>query len=790
MKFTLSWLKDHLETEVSLEEICNKLVELGLEVESVDNPAERLKDFVVGQVRIHDKHPNADRLSLCQVDIGGSEFVQVVCGAPNVRQGMKVVFADIGAVIPITGKALKKGKIRDIDSCGMMCSSRELLLGDDHDGIMDLMTEALPGTPIIEALNLSDPVIEIAITPNRADCFGVRGIARDLAAAGLGTLRPLTDKPITGTFVSPIQVAIHDSKACPDFRGIYIKGLRNGSSPEWVQRRLEAVGLRPINVLVDVTNYLNYDLCRPLHVFDAAKIKENIAVRLSKNGEKLEALNGKVYELDNQMTVIAANNDILALGGIMGSEASSCTETTTDIFLECALFDPIRTANTGQNLNLMSEARTRFERGIDPESQDYGLTAAVNLILDWCGGEVSHIVQATHIHGTPAAQQASAIHLSHDRLLRLSGCDISLQDAAKMLTNLGFKVTHDAVQLEALTPSHRVDVRNSADLVEEILRLYGYDNILQAPLPYTGATTLPKTKADIARYALATRGFYEAISWSFLPESKAALFGEVDSGLKLTNPISQDLAVMRPTALANHIEAVSRNASRGIENIKLFEIGPHYTLKQQQLVASGIRSGKTHARHWAETPRIVDVYDAKADAQMVLAALGIADSSYQTDASAPSYYHPGRSGCLKQGNKILAYFGEIHPKALAAYDVDLPIVAFEVFLDNINQPKQKKTNLSLSPYQSVTRDFAFVVSLDTKGESVVKTIQKVDKNLITNVQIFDVYTGDKIGEGLKSIAVEVKLEPTKATLTDAEITELSDRIISAVAKATGATLRQ
>lgn len=790
MKFTLSWLKDHLDTHYSLADICTKLVELGLEVESVENPAEKLKGFVVGQVTVHDKHPNADRLSLCQVDIGKSELVQVVCGAHNVRQGMKVVFADIGTIIPITGQALKKGKIRDIESCGMMCSSHELLLGDDHDGIIDLKTEAPLGTPITEVLNLNDPVIEIAVTPNRADCFGVRGIARDLAAAGVGTLKPLPYQPISGNFDSPIQVTIHDSQACPDFRGVYIKGVKNGSSPEWVQRRLEAIGLRPVNALVDVTNYLSYDLCRPLHAFNAEKIKGSLTVRLSKSGETLQALNGKTYELDNEMTVITDETQVLALGGIMGGESSSCDETTSDVFLECALFDSIRITNTGRTLALLSDARTRFERGVDPESQAYGLTAAINLIVDWCGGEVSHIITAKHLNGTPEPWQTKIIHLTHEKLLRLSGCDISMAQTAKMLTNLGFKVTHNAVQIEAQVPSHRIDIESAVDLIEEILRLHGYNNIPEVPLPTANITVPTKIKADITRRVLAARGLNEVISWSFLSEEKAALFHELQPEMKLLNPISQDLAVMRSTALPNHIDAAIRNANRGLENVKLFEVGSHYSANEQQLVASGLRSGKIHTRHWLESPRQVDIYDVKADVLSILAALGVNESACQIDTTAPEYYHPGRKGCFKQGNRILAYFGELHPKVLGAFETDIPMVAFEVFLDNFHAPKNKKTALTLSPYQSVMRDFAFVMPQDVKADTVIRAIQKVDRNLITDIQVFDVYTGEKVGDSLKSIAVEVKLEPTKATLTEGEINTLSDQIINAVAKATGATLRQ
>ncbi len=790
MKFTLSWLKDHLETQSSLEEICTQLVNLGLEVESVDNPAEKLNGFVVGQVIVHDKHPNADRLSLCQVDIGTDSLVQVVCGAPNVRRGMKVVFANVGVVIPITGQALKKGKIRDVESFGMMCSSNELQLGDDQDGIMDLVTDAAPGTPIVQALHLNDPVIEIAITPNRADCFGVRGIARDLAAAGIGNLRPLPYKPVIGTFDSPIQVTIKDSEACRDFYGVYIKDVQNKPSPDWVQRRLEAIGQRPINALVDVTNYLSYDLCRPLHVFDADKIKGNITVRLSHSGEKLDALTGKTYDLDDGMTVITTNTDILALGGIMGGEPSSSTDTTTNVFLECALFDPIRTANTGRKLNLLSDARTRFERGVDPQSQQYGLMAALNLILEWCGGSASHVVTATHEQQIRPASQSPIIRLTHEKLLRLSGCDISMDVAASMLQKLGYKVTHNMAQLEAEVPSHRVDIENSTDLITEILRLYGYDNIPEVRLPQTNSLTPVQTKADIARYIFANRGFNETISWSFLSKEKAELFGDNDPSLRLLNPISQELAVMRPTALANHVEAVVRNANRGLENMQLFEVGPHYTIKQQLNVITALRSGNTHTRHWLETPRSVDVYDAKGDALALLAALGVNETACQIEAKTPKYYHPGRSGTLKQGQKVLAYFGELHPETLAAFATDNQIVACEVFLDNFHEPKLKNNALILSPYQTVMRDFAFVVDQSVKAEVIVRTIQKVDKALITDVQVFDVYTDDKLGSDRKSIAVEVKLEPTKTTLTDAEIHEISDRIINAVANTTGASLRQ
>lgn len=790
MKFTLSWLKDHLETTATLDQICTKLVELGLEVESVHNPAEQLKGFVVGYVVQREKHPNADRLSLCMIDAGQKELVQVICGAPNVYQGMKVVFAPIGTVIPVTGQALKKGKIRDIESCGMLCSARELLLGEDSDGIMDLATDATPGTSIVEALNLNDPVIEIAITPNRADCFGIRGIAHDLAAAELGTLRSLPYKPIAGNFKSRINVQIQNNDACRDFRGIYIKDVKNGPSPDWVQRRLEAIGVRPINALVDVTNYLTYDLCRPLHVFDADKVSGNIEVRISKAGEKLNALNGKSYDLNNEMTVVTDNSTIIALGGIMGGEAASCTENTTNVFLECALFDPIRTANTGRALNLLSDARTRNERGLDPISQEYGIQAAINLILDWCGGIASEIVIAKGSNPLESLIPNQSIKLTQTRLQNLSGCNISLKQAKNYLEKLGFSVKETTDEIIAIPPSHRTDIDGSADLVEEVLRLYGYDNIPSIPLPQLDIKFYPKTKADIIRHVLAGRGFNETVTWSFIPEDKAALFTKMDPSLKLINPISQDLNVMRPTALSNHIEAVIRNDNRGFNDLSLFEVGPHFHVNNQQLVASGIRSGKNHKRHWLAPQRNVDFFDAKSDVQASLLSLGMPESTYQIEASAPSYYHPGRSACIKQGQKVLAYFGEIHPKILNTFGTALPIIGFEVFLDNLNEPKSKKKALILSPYQSVTRDFAFVVEKTIKSDNIVKSIQRVDKSLITEVQVFDIYTGEKIDRNQKSIAIEVKLEPTKGTLTEAEINDISNRIITSVVTTTGASLRQ
>lgn len=801
MKFTLSWLKDHLETNASLAEITDKLVTLGLEVESVEDPAEKLKGFVVGQVIKREKHPNADRLNLCRVDDGTGELIQVICGAHNVREGMKVVFAPLGTVIPESGDILKKGKIRDIESFGMMCSSRELLLGTDHDGIIDLDTDAAPGTPFTDICEDLDPVIDLSITPNRPDCFGVRGIARDLAASGLGKLKPLTYPEVTGAFESPINVEIQDSAACDDFRGVYIRDVNNTVSPDWVQLRLKAIGLRPINALVDVTNYLNIDLCRPLHVFDADKIQGNLQVGLSKKGQTINALNEKTYELEENMIAIwddslTKNNEVLSIAGIMGGTPSSCSEETKNVFLECAAFDPIMIAQTGRNLQILSDSRTRFERGVDPESLDFGVQAAVKLILDWCGGKASHICIAKHIHGTPEKPSPRSIELTQHKLWSLSGYEVSLQESKTLLENLGFKVTADKKSLTATVPSHRPDVEGPADLVEEILRLIGYDNIPAVPLPQITIAPASKSPAALARQLLASRGFFETITWSFVAKEKAELFNNgkpLSKDMELSNPISVELSTMRPSILPNLIEAAGRNKNRGYENTALFEVGPIFGTSlpfNQTTIATGLRSGKSHSRHWLDPLRDVDTYDAKADVLSLLNLFGLKESNYQIEKGAADYYHPGRSGTLKQGNKILAYFGEIHPKVAQAFDVDSALSAFEVFLENLPPIRQKKTALTLSPYQSVTRDFAFIMDKSVSADTVVRTIQKVDKSLITSVEIFDVYEGDKIAPDKKSLAIEVRFDPQTGTMSDEQIQTITTTILNQVEKVTGATLRQ
>lgn len=789
MKFTLSWLKDHLETTASLSEIAEKLVTLGLEVESIEDPAEKLKGFVVADVIEAGRHPNADRLSLCFADAGNGERIQVVCGAPNVRTGMKVAFAPIGVTIPSTGTVLKKGKIRDVESFGMFCSATELDMGEESDGILDLDTPLPAGTPLAQALGLADPIIDIAITPNRGDCFGVRGIARDLAASGLGTLKPLTLEEKSGTFPCPVTVTIEDSQACPDFQVIAIRGLRNTPSPDWVQRRLQAVGLRPISALVDVTNYLTFDLGRPLHVFDLNKVKGNLTVRLAKAGETLKALNGKDYTLTEDMTVISDDTGALSLGGIMGGMSTGCIEDTMDVLIECAMFDPIRTALTGRTLSVLSDARTRFERGVDPMSVTQGLTAAANLILDWCGGTLSEVGVTTHKNPLPKTMLLP-ITLTHEKLICLSGCDITMAEATAFLEALGFtKISSNSKELTVITPSYRPDIEGPADLVEEILRLKGYNQIPAAPLPPAQKKIEEISIPSVVKHLLAARGLNEAITWSFMDESLAGKFGQIDPSLRLTNPISIEMGFMRPSIIPNLIQAAIRNQARGQASVALFEVGPQFGNGAQTLAATGLLSGLTGPRHWAQAPRPVDVFDAKAHVLAVLATLGMAESSLQIDATGPDYYHPGRKGSIKQGNRTFAHFGEIHPGIITNLSGDGAFAGFEVFLDQLPPLRLKKSTLQLSPYQPVMRDFAFVVDEAIAADQVMKAIGKVDRSLIATIHIFDVYKGDKLENGKKSLGIQIRLEPQNGTLTDAQITEVCDNIVSSVIKATGGALR-
>jgi phenylalanyl-tRNA synthetase beta chain len=797
MKFTLDWLKTHLDTEATLGQIEEGLTAIGLEVEGIEDPAKHLGGFVVGHILEAEKHPDADKLKLCKVD-SGSGILQVVCGAPNARAGLKVILAQPGTYIPITGDVLKKGKVRGVESQGMMCSWRELKLGEDHEGIAELDVTVAVGSRLLDIMSF-DPMIEISVTPNRVDCLGVRGIARDLAAFGLGNLKPLKVEPVPGSFKSPIGVRLEfppgATNACPLFAGRMIRGVRNGDSPQWLKDRLTAVGLRPISALVDITNFFAYDLCRPLHVFDAAKVKGDIRARLARDGETLAGLNGKTYTLDSGMTVIADENGPEALGGILGGEHSGCTEATTEVFLEAAYFDPIRTAATGRKLDVLSDARFRFERGVDPAFVVPSMELATRMILDLCGGEASEPV----IAGTEPDWQ-KAIVLRPERVAELGGVEVSIQRMETILNDLGCAVAEHADGLLVNPPSWRGDIAAEHDLVEEVIRINGYDNIPATPMPRPAmpkpVLTPGQRRSGWVRRQLATRGLVETVTWSFLPEAQAVIFGGGAPEMHLANPISSDLDVMRPSVLPNLITAAGRNADRGMKDLGLFELGPQFDGPepgQQRLVAAGIRAGKARGRHWAEPARNVDAFDAKADILAAVAAAGANPDSLQVVAEAPAWYHPGRSGSLRLGNKPVGFFGEIHPGVLARLDVKGPIVGFELFLEALPPQKAKATKakplLKASALQPLDRDFAFTLDSGVAADAVVRAARNADKALITDVAVFDLYEGDKIAPGKKSLAITVTLQPTDKTLTDEEIEAVGAKVVAAVAKATGGELR-
>ncbi|NQW55036.1 MAG: phenylalanine--tRNA ligase subunit beta [Rhodospirillales bacterium] len=802
MKFTLSWLKEHLETEATLLQVRDTLTMLGLEVESLTDPAESLKGFVVGYVVEAVQHPNADRLRVCKVDTGSGSVVQVVCGAPNARTGMKGIFAPTGSYIPGTGITLKTSKIRGEESNGMLCSSRELQLGDDHSGIIDLPAETVTGQSAAEALGLGDAVIEIKVTPNRGDCLGVHGIARDLAAAGLGTLKAVKSDKIAGSYASPIKWT-HDyvpapDSPCPLVVGRHFRGVKNGPSPDWLQRRLKAIGLRPISTLVDITNLVTFDLNRPLHVFDAAGLSGDLVMRQARDGEQILALDGKTYTLDPAVSVIADSKGVHGIGGIMGGEETGVQADTTEVFLEAAYFQPIGIAASGRKLGILSDARYRNERGIDPESCWWGAEVATRLILELCGGECSELVSS----GVMPRWQRS-YGLRSDRVKTLTGIDVAGADTVSILAKLGFGVDGDGPWTVA-APSWRPDIVGEADLVEEVTRVFGFDRIPTTSLPPASTVSRPvrdalQRRTPQARRALAVRGMNEAVTWSFLPFRKAERFGGGGADVRLLNSIDATLDTMRPSILPNLIDAASRNEARGLSDPALFEVGPQYkdaTPQGQRTVAAGIRHHMAVPRNWAGPARTVDAFDAKADALAVLAAIGAPDTlSAQggPGAGAPNWYHPGRSGVLKLGDRVMAYFGELHPEIVAAADLKGPVAAFEVFLDAPPLPKAKATKarpkLALSAFQPLERDFAFVVESGIEAEKLVRAARNADKALITAVRVFDVYAGKGVPEGKKSLAIAVTLQPVERTLTDAEIEAACDKIVAAVAKATGAVLR-
>lgn len=810
MKFTLSWLKSRLDTDASLDKIVDTLTMIGLEVEEVVDPAAKLRDFAVARIVEAVPHPDADKLKLCKVEAmvaGKLETLQVVCGAPNARTGLLGIFAPSGATIPANGMVLKPTKIRGVESNGMMCSERELELSDEHTGIIELTGDFSVGAPAAEVLGQTDPMIEIAITPNRPDCLGVYGVARDLAAAGLGTLKDNAVPAFDGSFESPIAIELEFAdevkEACPVFASRVIRCVKNGPSPDWMQARLKSIGLRPINALVDVTNYLSYDQARPLHVYDVAKLSGTVRARLGR-GETFLALDEKEYKADETMTVIADDAQVLGFAGVMGGMASGSTESTTDVLIESAYFDPRRTASTGRKTGIVSDARYRFERGIDPASTLAGVDRAAALIMEICGGEASKMVVAGE-----NPDNRLTIEFKTARVEKLTGVALADDEIVKILTDLGFDVTVDGPgELTVVSPTWRPDVFGQADLVEEVVRIHGLDEVTSTPLPKSHAVADPvlnlsQKRLRNAKRALASRGFVEAVTWSFIPKAHADLFGGANAiaVLELANPISSDMSHMRPAILPGLIAAAGRNMARGARDVMLFETGQQYEGDQptdQVNVAAGIRQGTAGTggagRHWQNAVKPVDVFDAKADAAALLATLGANVDNLQVAADAPAWYHPGRSGVFRMGPKnVLARFGELHPKVLEALDVVGPIVAFEVMLDALPAAKAKKTKtkagLNIPDLQPVRRDFAFIVAREQAADALVRAAAGADKKLISDVILFDAFEGGSLGADEKSLAIEVTLQPQDKTFTDKELEAVSDKVVAAVEKATGGRLR-
>jgi phenylalanyl-tRNA synthetase beta chain len=799
MKLTLSWLKSHLDTDADLETIVRTLTMQGLEVDDIVDRGRDLAAFRVGYVVSAEPHPNADKLKLCRVDTG-SETLQVVCGAPNARAGLKVVFAPSGSTIPRSGLVLKETTIRGVASSGMMCSAYEMGLSEDHEGIIELPADAPVGAPFARVLGLDDPLLDVKITANRADCLGVRGIARDLAAAGLGTLKPLVVEKVPGGFAAPIGVTIADTKACPIFVGRWIRGVRNGPSPTWLTERLTSIGLRPISALVDITNFTTFDLDRPLHVFDAGKIKGSLRVYPAAGSESLAALNGKEYRLAGGETVIADDTGVISLGGVIGGESTGCDDATTDVFLEVALFDPVRTAATGRALNLQSDARYRFERGLDPAFVFDAAEIATRLILEVCGGEASELVVAGEV-----PDWRRTIALRPARVASLGGVAVAEAEIRRILTTLGCAISGDGDSLAVSIPSWRGDIEGEADLVEEVLRIYGYEHIPATPLPPVSALPRPaldagQRRSALVRRSLVQRGFDEAVTFSFAASSLleaegGAIFGGVNPALRLVNPISADLDVMRPSILPNLLAAAKRNADRGFGDVALVELGPQYAGDQpqdQSLVATGLRVGRTAPKQWHDPGAALDVFVAKADALSALAALGLPAETLQVTADPPGWYHPGRGGTIRLGPKtVLAHFGEIHPRLMRILDLKGPAVGFEVYLDAVPFAKTGKGRGAFRPsaLQPVERDFAFILDATVTAEQVLRAARASDRKLITDIRLFDVYTGPGVPEGKKSLAFSVTLQPVEATLTEEMLDQISKALIANVTKQTGGILR-
>jgi phenylalanyl-tRNA synthetase beta chain len=803
MKFTLSWLKQHLKTTATLDQIVDALTRIGLEVEGVENPGEKLAAFRIAKVLSAERHPQADKLQILSVDAGDGPL-QVVCGAPNARAGLVGVFGAPGAYVPGLDVTLKLASIRGVESNGMMCSTRELELGEDHDGIIELPKDAPIGTPYPDYAGLTDPVIDVAITPNRQDCMGVRGIARDLAAAGMGTLTPLIFDPIVTDGAGP-SVRTEDAAGCPAFFAQTVTGVTNGESPDWMRRSLLAIGQKPISALVDITNYLMIDLGRPLHVYDRAKLSGGLVARKANDGEQVVALNGKTYALDASMTVIADDVAVHDIGGIMGGEHSGVSADTTDVLIECAYFDPDHIARTGQKLTLTSDARSRFERGVDPAFLDDGLAIATALVLHVCGGTASEVTRS----GEPPLEPR-VVHYDPRLSADLGGLHVAPERQARTLLSLGFTIgaikSADAFS-DALfstiegkwpvtVPSWRRDVDGPADLVEEVVRIEGIDSIPSTPLPrlpgVAKPTATPEQKLERrARRAAAARGLDEAVTWSFLSDAEAAPFG--GGAWTLANPISEDLKVMRPSLLPGLLAATGRNLKRGQQSVRLFEIGRRYLADAERATLGVVLAGDRRPRGWREGKAAsFDAYDAKAEALALLAASGAPVDNLQVMGEAGDAWHPGQSGTLRLGPKtVLASFGMLHPLVLKAFDLDGAVAAVEVYLDAI--PPKRASSFARPAYtppalQAVRRDFAFLVPAALATDALVRAVKGADKAAIVSARVFDVFTGQGVEDGYKSVAVEIVLQPTAKSFTDEELKAVADKVVAAAAKQ-GASLR-
>ncbi len=809
MKFTLSWLKEHLETDAYLDQIVETLTRIGLEVESVDDPGKKLSGFTIAYVISAEQHPNADRLRVCMVETGQGPPVQVVCGAPNARTGMKSVFSPPGTYIPGKDITLGKGVIRGVESNGMLCSGRELEVSEDHDGILDLPADAPVGAVYSEWAKISDPVIEINLTPNRPDATGVFGIARDLAAAGLGKLRDRGIAGVKGDAACTVPVTLEftgeDRALCPAFGLRLVRGVKNGPSPEWMQKRLRAIGLRPINALVDITNYVTYDRGRPLHVFDAAKVHGPLVVRRAKPGESLLALDGKTYALDASMVVIADNNGPESLAGVMGGEASGCDENTVDVLIESALWSPLNIAQTGRKLGISTDARYRFERGVDPAFTLPGIELATKLVTDFCGGTPSQITLEGAIPDTDRI-----IDFPVAEVKRLTGLDVSLTEMKAILTALGFWVSGTGPVIKVAVPTWRPDVEGKTDLVEEVVRIVGVDNVPLVPIARVDEVHKPvltplQQRTRVAKRTLAARGMVEAVTWSFVSKKAATLFGGGQPALALANPIAADLSDMRPSLMPGLVMASQRNADRGYPDVALFEVGQVFKgdgERDQRYAAAGVRRGLAAAsgagRHWSGS-READVFDVKSDVLAMLASMNVPTGGLQVVAAhqlgaAPEFLHPGRSAILRFGPKdVIGWFGELHPRAVEALGAEGRMVAFEIVLDGLPSPKKKPTKarakLDLAELQPVSRDFAFVVDQKVEAETLLRIARGIDKALVQDVSVFDVYAGKGIEPGKVSIGLALTLQPREKTLTDTEIEAFSTKFVGEVVAKTGAVLR-